>query len=161
MITQDQLKRTLHYSPETGLFIWLVSTNRKIRIGHIAGTLEHGYIGIRINKEKYLAHRLAFLYMEGRWPVQVDHKDHIRNNNKWANLREVISSENCKNLSFSKSNTSGVTGVYWTKGFNKWLAQITLNYKQIYLGRYEDKFEAICARKSAENTYNFHENHGK
>ncbi len=57
------------------------------------------------------------------------------------------------------NNTSGITGVYWHKGANKWMAFIKINYKQIYLGTFTEFDEAVCARKLAEKEYGFHENH--
>jgi len=59
------------------------------------------------------------------------------------------------------NNTSGVTGVYWNKRDRKWQAMIKVNNKQIHLGYFEGKTEAITARKIAEIKYGFHPNHGK
>lgn len=49
-----------------------------------------------------------------------------------------------------KSNTSGVTGVSWDKSRQKWSASIIFKKKIYYLGRYENKEDAIKARKEAE-----------
>lgn len=49
-----------------------------------------------------------------------------------------------------KSNTSGITGVTWDKSKGKWMAQVVFKGKSYYLGRYEDKEEAVKARKEAE-----------
>lgn len=48
------------------------------------------------------------------------------------------------------TNTSGVTGVYYDKSRGKWSAEIMFKGKKYYLGRYEDKADAIKARKTAE-----------
>ena len=48
------------------------------------------------------------------------------------------------------NNTSGVTGVIWDKSRKKWTAKITFKGKRYFLGRFEDKEEAIKARKEAE-----------
>ena len=45
----------------------------------------------------------------------------------------------------------GINGV--KKPDNSWVAVITNNYKSIYLGSFDNFFEACCARKSAENRY--------
>ena len=162
MITQTELKEFLRYDPETGVFTWLAPPAYHIRAGDIAGYLnDRGYIIIGINKKSYRAHRLAWLYMKGVWPKQIDHDDHVKDNNKWNNLFEATQQENNKNLPISKHNTSGVTGVYWNKARNKWKAYIYVNYKNKHLGSYVDWFEAVCARKSAENKYSFHPNHGR
>lgn len=121
-----------------------------------------GYIAISIDSKKYLAHRLAWLYMTGEWPEnQTDHIDHVRDNNKWDNLRKATNQENLKNQSIRKNNESGITGVCWHKTANKWMAYINLSEGSKYLGIFTDWFEAACARKSADNKYGFHENHGR
>jgi hypothetical protein len=48
-----------------------------------------------------------------------------------------------KILSFYKSkHINKFRGVCWNKKANKWYAQITLNYKNIYLGLFNDRIEA-------------------
>ena len=51
------------------------------------------------------------------------------------------------------TNTSGVTGVNWLKKNQKWRAYITVGDKQIHLGSFENKEDAIKARKEAEIKY--------
>lgn len=134
-----------------------------VNIGDIAGCLHKGtgYIGVTINGKNHQAHRLAWLYMTGKWPKHhIDHDDHIRCNNKWDNLNAATSQENNKNRSKMKNNTSGVTGVSWFKAGKKWHAQITVGKKKKHLGFFTDKLEAVCARKSAEIKHGFHQNHG-
>lgn len=48
------------------------------------------------------------------------------------------------------TNTSGVTGVWYDKRRGKWTAEIVFQKKKHYLGRFEDKEEAIKVRKEAE-----------
>jgi len=163
MITQKELKSLLGYNYETGVFTWMISPSRGVKTGDIAGCLREsdGYIIIRISGKSYYAHRLAWVYMTGEWPeYQIDHDDHIRHNNKWDNLNAATSQENGKNKSKNRRNKSGVTGVNWFKGSEKWIAQIQTDSKKEYLGLFEDKFEAICKRKSAELDHGFHRNHG-
>ena len=162
MITQEKLKELLDYSPDTGLFTWLASPSRKIVIGSTAGSFDnHGYIVITINCKKYKAHRLAWLFVYGEWPDQIDHIY----GNKWDNrifkLRSVSKTENQRNKKIPKNNLSGVIGVHFNSISKRWVAQIRLNRKTKYLGSSIYKFDAICARKSAENKYGFHENHGR
>lgn len=49
-----------------------------------------------------------------------------------------------------KTNKSGVTGVCWDKSKGKWLARIEFQKKVYNLGRYDNKEDAIKARKEAE-----------
>jgi len=163
MINQIELKKIIHYSAETGHFTWLISPSKNVKRGDMAGCISNDtlYMKIRINKKQYSAHRLAFLYMTGKWPEnQIDHINHIRNDNKWSNLREATSTENNRNQSISKSNKSGFTGVYWSKLERKWKAQIKINNKVIGLGTFIDKEKAILKRQIANILFGFHENHG-
>jgi len=160
-LTQAELKELLHYSPDSGVFTRLVSAGG-VKVGDVAGGVNgQGYICIRVKGKKHLAQRLAFLYMTGEFPKdQMDHINHIRDDNRWNNLREVTNQENCVNRSKRKDNTSGVAGVSWHKNTEKWQAEIVIDGKRKHLGYYDDKFDAIYARKAAENKYGYHPNHG-
>lgn len=60
-----------------------------------------------------------------------------------------------KKRKINKNNKSGVKGVYWDKSRGKWSASITFKRKNIHLGRFDNKQDAIEARKRAEEKY-FH-----
>lgn len=122
MLTQERLKELFHYDPETGVFTRLVGGP-----GSPTGVLKnkpnsgHGYIVISINSKNYLTHRLAWLYVYGRFPLeQIDHINHDRTDNRITNLREVTELENHRNMSKSTNNTSGVVGVTWHKRDSVW-----------------------------------------
>lgn len=156
-MTRDELLNILHYEPSTGIFKW------KAYIGHIvpgkiAGSLsDQGYIRIGVSKKDYKAHRLAWLYMTGNFPlVEIDHINRNRSDNRWENLRLATAKQNRENLSTRSDNTSGFRGVAWCRFRQKWHAQICHNGKTINLGRFNDFFEAMCARKSAESMYFTH-----
>ncbi|MCK5236045.1 MAG: HNH endonuclease [Deltaproteobacteria bacterium] len=162
MITQKELKEILHYDPETGYFIWLKLIGKRAVIGSRAGSkCIDGYIYIHIEKKKYRAHRLAWFYMTGKWPKETDHINHVRHDNRFCNIRDVTCSQNMKNRPLKKNNKSGFTGVCWHKRDEVWRIQIKPENEKIKTLGFKDKFEAICARISANNKYNFHPNHGK
>lgn len=84
MLTQSRLKELLEYDPETGDFHWRVrpvrckqnATWNSAWAGKIAGTIStYGYVMINVQHYQPMrAHRLAFLYMTGKFPqVDVDH----------------------------------------------------------------------------------------
>jgi len=156
LLTQDRLKQLLWYNPCSGNF-------RSCRTYKVVGTLrKDGYIKISVNNRSYLAHRLAWLYVNGEWPTgQIDHINHDRSDNRISNLRDVDNRENHKNETLSSNNTSGVIGVYWKKSTGKWWAGIKVDGRMIHLGYYEYKTDAISARLGAERLYKFHSNHGK
>ena len=160
-MTQERLKEVLEHDGDTGEFAWKVSGNGR-RKGMMAGTLNSsGYRQIKIDGKRYMAHRLAWLYIYGEFPEhQIDHIDHDKANNRIENLRSVTHQENARNSSLSKNNSSGINGVSWHKVKHKWQAQITIDSKKIHLGYFTDLDQAITARKEANIKYNFHSNHG-
>ena len=95
----------------------------------------------------WLLHRLV---MDCPSDMVVDHINHNKFDNRKSNLRVCTQQQNMMNQSTKKTNTSGCSGIYLDRRVNKWVAQITYNYKQISLGHYKTKEEAIEARKQAE-----------
>lgn len=169
MLTQKRLKELLHYDPYTGVFTWVAksSIQSRIKIGDVAGGVDksNGYVKVRVDGKKYKAHRLAFLYMTGNWPSdQVDHIDHVRSNNAWANLREATFEVNGRNASLRSNNSSGHNGIYYHKSRKRWVVQLWVGEgherKQKTIGYFKD-FESaviVCRKTLKENGY--HENHG-
>jgi len=148
MLSQDELKKLLHYDPETGIFTRLTNCPRSnFKKGDIAGFAFEGYIIVNIIGKTYSAHRLAFLYMTGRFPkIDTDHIDTNGINNKWSNLREATKSENGQNLIKAKKNnlSTGILGVYIRKdGFI--YSKIKINRKQHHLGYFNSVEEASAA----------------
>lgn len=158
-LTASELRSILNYDPSTGVFTWARKIARCIKLGGVAGCMDwYGYTIIRINKNKYGAHRLAWLYVHGVWPrYQIDHVNGIRDDNRICNLREATVAENGQNRKIQRNNTSGHPGVVWHRGARKWQAQITINGKQLYLGRYDLLEDAVLARREAKEVHHtFH-----
>ena len=82
-----------------------------------------------------------------------DHKNRNTLDNRKENLRPATQHENVMNKGLQKNNVSGVTGVGWIKKLQKWRARITYNEKEIYLGLFANKDDAIKARLEAEKEY--------
>ena len=83
----------------------------------------------------------------------VDHINHDTTNNCHSNLRVVSSSKNSMNRRIREDNSSGHTGVRWHKVTQKWQADIFANGKNIYLGLFDNKTDAIKIREEAEKLY--------
>ena len=150
-ILHSRITKVLHYSIITGEFTWLVRASIRVKVGNTAGYVDRaGYHRVGVDGYNFLAHRLAFFYIEGVWPTnEIDHVDRCRTNNTWVNLREATRSENMFNVGKRKNNTSGVKGVYWNKEKHKFQAQATVRGKQVYLGRYD----SLDAAKQAFEKY--------
>lgn len=155
-LTQDRLKELLHYDSETGVFTWRVS-RCSVKAGDTAGNVnvKTGHRQIWIDRVRYYAHRLAWLYVCGCWPCdKIDHINGDTDDNRIANLREATQQQNSRNRKLSCNNTSGYSGVRWHSLTGKWLVQIAVPGKgQTHVGLFSDKDEAICARKTAERKY--------
>ncbi len=81
-----------------------------------------GYVIIKIKGKQYKAHRLVFAYFNNRFPKnEIDHINHIRDDNRIENLREVSRLENIYNRTPQINKDTGVVGIYKdrTKGLKK------------------------------------------
>lgn len=139
MVDQSELHRQLDYNPETGVFRRKLSTAQRVKVGDIAGSISSttGYLRIMINGKRYLAHRLAWLYVFGSLPdCDVDHVDGCKTNNRIANLRLATRSQNIANAGHRKNNRLGLKGVHRTRTGN-YAAQIRVDGKKMHLGRYD------------------------
>lgn len=83
----------------------------------------------------------------------IDHIYHRPYDNRKSQLRVCKHSDNIKNRAIAINNTSGVTGVYWLKKYEKWCAKITVDGKEIHLGLFKDFDNAVTVRQEAENKY--------
>ncbi len=138
MLTQEHLKSILKYNKISGEFVWSSDLENGIKKGKTAGTTTaQGYRQIRIERRFYRAHRLAWLYEYGSFPLnQIDHIDGDRANNAIHNLRDVTSAVNHQNKRQARSdNKLGILGV--SKKRNKFRAQIAIGGDVKQIGVYE------------------------
>lgn len=157
------LQKYLSYCPFTGVFTWKLCPGTRVRQGDEAGCIgTTGYVQIRFKTKLYKAHRLAWLFMTGRWPTdQLDHKNGCESDNRWRNIREVSNQQNAMNQAIPNRNKSGVIGVAFYKRTGRFEAYITYKYQRIPLGTYKTIEEAMVARTNAEIYYGFKEGHGR
>ena len=176
------LEKLVSYDPDTGILRWKerslesCASERSMKAfnttyaGKEAGSISNshtemvnGYYKRKccLNKENYLAHRIAWALHYKQWPS--DSIDHINGNtldNRIENLREANHIVNGKNKTRPSNNTSGFMGVSRTNN-GKWYACVRLNGKTKSLGKFSNIEDAVAARAAANIEYGFHENHGR
>jgi len=162
-LTQEYLREILDYNPDTGIFTWKVRKSMNVYPGDVTGASDQdGYLLTKIDGKTYKLHRVAWLYMTGSWPKgEIDHDNHLPDDNRWNNLFDVTMPENMLNRTLDKRSRSGVSGVIPYKNTGRWKVYINKDKKEHFLGYFTDFFEAVCSRKSAERRLGFHENHGR
>jgi len=145
-LTAAEVRRLLRYEPDTGIFFWKIDT-KNTAAGDLAGCRQsRGYWHIKINRRLYMAHRLAWLYVTGEWPLgHVDHINGNRSDNCFANLRIATNSENVRNSKLRKNNACGYKGVHYKKHINKFVAQINVGGRVCHLGVFKTAPEAHAA----------------
>jgi hypothetical protein len=142
MLTQDRVKELFVYSPITGVMTRRIDWYKGKKGDVIGSRHNHGYLQARVDGRTYLIHRLAFLYMEGDMPEEVDHVNGKRDDNRWDNLRPCTKSTNALNSKRSSRNKSGAKGVHWCKRDNKWIAKIHIGGVSRKLGYFDSLDEA-------------------
>ena len=161
----EEVAKLFTYDRESGTLYWRIRDRNTIRRNYVAGSskgTKDGRRWVGIKGKIYQEHRSIMMLCFGHIPenAEIDHINHVRDDNRLANLRFVTRSENSKNQSVSSKSTTGVTGVYFSKSRNKFIAQIKVNRQVHYLGCYNTLEEAAAARAEANLKFNFHNNHG-
>ena len=156
----EDIKATLSYDPETGIFTRLAKAcGPSCKVGDVAGrVIDSGYRVISIKNKRYRAHRLAWLVFYGEEPDGfVDHINQNKDDNRICNLRLATKSENMRNRPAQKNNKLGVKGVHWDKRGKRFVAQIRTSCgKSRFLGGFHTIEEASRAYQNAAKIH-----HGK
>ena len=123
-----------------------------------AGSLHWtGYRYVTVLGCAYPEHWLVWFYVKGVWPrAFLDHRNGVRDDNRWSNLREASRKQNNENARTRKDNKTGTRGVCWDNTEGKWRAYLYHNKKQINLGHFHEIEEARLARLAAERKFFTH-----
>jgi hypothetical protein len=162
--TMDEIEREIlerfNYDPETGVMT-RTCRRRADSTGCVVRTRNgKKYIAFGVLNKNMYAHVIAWFLQTGSWAEEVvDHIDGDGTNNKWNNLRSVSRKINQRNKCRHRNNTSGHTGIYWEKRISKWFVKLAVDGKQVYLGYFKDKNEAIQCRLAAEKQHGYTERH--
>jgi Demerecviridae HNH endonuclease len=127
-----RLREVLRYDPRAGVF------TRRRGAGRVAGTPDSGgVIQIMIDRRRYAAHRLAWLYVTGETPPPfILHVNGILSDNRFANLRAAAQGETGE-------------GVTWAPRARRYEARIIAGRRLISLGRFATREEGRAAYRGA------------
>lgn len=142
-LTHERLLQVLDFDPVTGAFVWKVAVSNRVKVGSRAGVFHPASGGryLSVDGEKFMAHRLAWFYVNGAAPAQdIRPIDGDYDNCAISNLVEVSRVQLQHMRSTISTNTSGHQGVSAAKN-GKWQSKITWNYRQISLGANFDTAE--------------------
>jgi len=154
------IEASIHYSITQDGDLARISTPYKMRCSTKMGVgfdfFDCGYMKFRHRVKKgspqfsIRTHRMVFYLHHGHLPEFIDHIDRDTRNNKISNLREATRAQNNSNKESLKGSTSKYLGVYkGTRKKGRWEAQISNNYKKIFLGRFKTEVEAAIAYNKA------------
>ena len=156
-LTAERVRELLHYDPLTGVFTRRVRTAQRHQVGDradflITGGNSAGYHRVAVDSERYLAHRVAWLYQFGEWPAKfIDHRSGIKSENFISNLRCVETMVNLQNIRVARrSNRSGLLGAHWDEQSGKFRASIVVDHKKHHLGSFDDPALAHAAYVQAK-----------
>ena len=154
LLTYERAHEVLIYDPETGALNWRIG-RPGAPLGALVGTrTADGYTQVEIDYRLYRAHRVIWLMQTGKWPKHhIDHKNGMRADNRWKNLREATPAQNARNRRPHKDSGSGRVGVTFAKASAKWQAYIGIENRTVSLGHFAQIEDAIAARVAAEREF--------
>lgn len=161
ILTAQKLREVLNYDPETGIFTRKVRLAQRHQVGdradfEVTGGNLKGYRRVSLFSQRYLAHRLAWLYVYGKWPEQhIDHINGDRADNRIKNLREADDQLNIENQRRARADavTSKYLGVHFDRPTKKWRARIQHKGKSIHVGMFDCEHAAFAAYLEAKRKY--------
>ena len=145
--SRKRLLKLFAYDPATGN-LYHRREHARVQAGDKAGCLmSKGYISVRVDGVGYLAHRIIFRLCTGidAGDFTIDHRNHIRNDNRICNLRLATARQ-------QQANGADVTGCHYCGARKAWQAQIKIDGAPKHLGLWPTKeiARAVYATAAAE-----------
>ncbi len=89
----ERFQEAIEYNPSTGTFTFKmkVSPSRYKGSNALGHLNKNGYYVVQMDRKETLAQRVAYVLMNGKWPVgMLRFKDGNRQNLKWENIEETV-----------------------------------------------------------------------
>lgn len=147
-ITPALVREFFRYDPATGWLVWLKKASDKTVVGKRAGwqRSKGGYRQVGFMGQIVYEHRLIWLIVTGSFPEhQIDHRNGVKDDNRFANLRAADSTQNLANIGVKSDNTSGAKNVHWCNIKKRWIAKLKSNGKTKYVGAFRDYNVAVAS----------------
>lgn len=162
--SQAYLRECFSYDRETGILVWRerplhhfsnIGIMRRINsrcAGNVVGKVPalNGYLVVNLNGRPRRLHRLIWRMETGESPPEIDHRNHVRADNRWENLRAATNAQNTHNQR-GHSKIGMPKGVHYRYG--RWRVRIAVNGSAKYIGSYETVEEAVASHNEAAKKY--------
>lgn len=129
-----------HFSDEANFIRW-----QKYMAGRVAGVIRKKgvYRQINMGGRSIMSHRIIWKMETGEEPLTIDHKNTMKSDNRWENLRPATAAQNSQNRRGKvKRNGGTLKGANWNKADRVWRASIRANGTTLYLGRFSTEADA-------------------
>lgn len=126
--THARLLELLHFDPAAGTFHWKRTLGSRAKEGGVAGSVtSQGYMVIRVDRELWRAHHLAWLAHHGCWPDRlVVHRNRQRSDNRIENLEIATKQEAHAHTKAERINLGNVHAIFWyDDGILRWQKSLT------------------------------------
>lgn len=154
-LTADRVRALFAYNQYSGAFTRKEAVANQHEGDTVGCIGKRGYFVANIDGKIQYLHRVAWLYMTGAWPTRkVDHKNRVKTDNRWKNLRLASDSQNAANSNPRKPRSStGHRGVYKCPSSSKYIAEVRYLGARVLYKRFATLDAAVEAAKAAREKY--------
>lgn len=155
-LSAEIVREIFDYDKTTGVFTWRIKPSINRKAGDVAGGVNSdGYRKLKYKGNCVGAHRVAWLYVYGRWPYgEIDHINQDKLDNRIENLRDTTTRGNAHNKPgwYGRELPRGVYQIKSSKA-NPYRSMIRSDGKLIHIGLYHNPEDAHAAYIKAKGLY--------